>query len=125
LKEHLRRHIILFYRFSYLAYFYKYFDRKEWNVRHLQFFSVDMHVIYDVTSQQGSRNILSRQQLIILRSKLRSLCTLKHQDHSKPLKYLPVNIWSATNANTFIWLVPAVTSQKLLLIIMRSKIYSR
>jgi hypothetical protein len=29
LKEHLRRHIILFYRFSYLAYFYKYFDRKE------------------------------------------------------------------------------------------------
>ena len=50
--------------FSYLAYFYKYFD-----------------------------------------------CPLKYQDHSKPLKHLPINILSATN--TFIWLIPVVTSPKL------------
>ena len=30
---------------------------------------------------------------------------------SKPLKHLPINIWSA--ANTFIWLIPIVTSPKL------------
>jgi hypothetical protein len=29
----------------------------------------------------------------------------------KPLKHLPINIWSATN--TFIWLIPVVTSPKL------------
>jgi hypothetical protein len=54
-------------------------------------------------------------------SKLYSVCPSKYQDHSKPLKHLPINIWSATN--TFIWLIPVVTSPKLPL--MRSKIYPR
>ena len=40
--------------------------------------------------------------IIILHSKLYSVCPSKYQDHSKPLKHLPINIWSATN--TFIWL---------------------
>ena len=40
---------------------------------------------------------------------------------SKPLKHLPLNIWSATN--TFIWLISVVWSPKLPL--MRSKIYPR
>jgi hypothetical protein len=36
--------------------------------------------------------------LIILHSKLYSVCPSKYQDHSKFLKHLPINIWSATNA---------------------------
>jgi hypothetical protein len=94
LKELLRLYIILFYRsFSYLAYFYKYFDRKEWNVCH-------------VTSRhnRGHAIFLSIQPLIILHPKLYSVCPSKYEYHSKPLKHLPINIWSATN--TFIWLIP-------------------
>jgi hypothetical protein len=60
---------------------------------------------------RGHAIFLSRQPLIILHSKLYSVCPWKYQDHSKPLKYLPINIWSATN--TFIWLIPVVTSPKL------------
>jgi hypothetical protein len=59
------------------------------------------HVTTGVT-----QDFLSRQPLIILQSKLYSLCPSKYQDHSKPLKHLPINIWSATN--TFIWLIPVV-----------------
>jgi hypothetical protein len=81
--------------FSYLAYFYKYFDRKEWNVPPSSIF-VDF----------------SRQPLIIFHSKLYSVCPSDQRImHSKPLKHLPINIWSATN--TFIWLIPVVTSPKL------------
>ena len=100
--------------FSYLAYFYKYFDRKELNVHHF----VDMHVTTGVTQYFY---LDSRQPLIILHSKLYSVCLSKYQDHSKPLKHLAINIWSATN--TFRWLIPVVTSTKLPL--MRSKIYPR
>jgi hypothetical protein len=60
---------------------------------------------------KGHAIFLSRQPLIILHSKLYSVCHWKYQDHSKPLKHLPINIWSATN--TFIWLIPVVTSPKL------------
>ena len=70
---------------------------------------------------RGHGIFLSRQPLIILHSKLYSVCPWKYQDHLKPLEHLPINIWSATN--TFIWLIPVVTSPKLPL--MRSKIYSR
>jgi hypothetical protein len=59
--------------------------------------------------------------LIILHSKLYSVCLWKYRDHLKPLKHLPINIWSATNI--FIWLIPVVTSPKLPL--MRTKIYPR
>jgi hypothetical protein len=53
---------------------------------------------------------LSRQPLIILHSKLYSVCPSKYQDHSKdPLKHLPINIWLATN--TFMWLIPVVTGR--------------
>jgi hypothetical protein len=51
--------------FSYLAYFYKYFDRKEWNVRHLHFLSCH---------NRGHAIFLSRQPLIILHSKLYVRC---------------------------------------------------
>jgi hypothetical protein len=61
---------------------------------------VDMHV----TSQQGHAIFLSRQPHS-------AVCPSKYQDHSKPLKHLPINIWSATN--TFIWLIPVVKSPKL------------
>jgi hypothetical protein len=80
-------------------------------------FFVDMHV----TSHQGSRNIFIYQTLIILHSKLYSVCPSKYQDHSKPLKHLPISICSAMN--TFIWLIPVVTSPELPL--MRSRIYPR
>jgi hypothetical protein len=70
---------------------------------------------------RGHAIFLSRQPLIILHSKLHSVYPSKYQDHSKPLKHLPINIWSATN--TFIWLIPVVTSPKLPF--MRSKIYPR
>ena len=74
-----------------------------------------------VTSQQGSRNIFiwTTTNHFALKT---ILCPSKYQDHSKPLKHLPINIWSATN--TFIWLIPVVTSPKLPLI-MRSKMYPR
>ena len=70
---------------------------------------------------RGQAIFLSRQPLIILLSKLYIVCPWKCHDHLKPLKHLPINIWSATN--TFIWLIPVVTSPKLPL--MRSKIYPR
>jgi hypothetical protein len=70
---------------------------------------------------RGHGIFLSRQPLIILHSKLYSVCPWKYQDHLKPLKHLPINIWSATN--TFIWLIPVVTSPNLPL--MRSKMYPR
>jgi hypothetical protein len=47
----------------------------------------------------------------ILQSKLYFVCPWKYQDYLKPLRHLPINIWSATN--TFIWLIPVVTSTKL------------
>ena len=62
------------------------------------------------TSLQGHAIFLSRQPLVILHSKLYSVCLSKYQYHSKPLKHLPVNIWSAKN--TFIWLIPVLTSPK-------------
>jgi hypothetical protein len=74
---------------------------------------VDMHV----TSQQGSSDICIYTNTNLLHSKLYSVCPSKYQDHSKSLKHLPINIWSATN--TFMWLIPVVTSPKLPL--MRSK----
>ena len=53
--------------------------------------------------------ILARFVTIILHSKLYSVCPSKYQDQSKPLKHLPINIWSETN--TFIWLIPVVAVQ--------------
>jgi hypothetical protein len=99
------RLILSYCFFSYLAYFYKYFDWKEWNVRRLQLICMSRR-------NRGHAIFLSRQPLIILHSKLYSVCPSKYQDHSKPLKHLPINIWSATN-----------TSPKLPL--MRSKMYPR
>jgi hypothetical protein len=65
-----------------------------------------------MSRHNGSHAIfLSGQALIILHSKLYSVCPSKYQDHLKPLEHLPINIWSATN--TFIWLIPVVTSPKL------------
>ena len=78
---------------------------------------VDMHARHN----RGHAIFLSRQPLIILHSKLYSVCPWKYQDYVKPLKHLPINIWSATN--TFIWLIPVVTSPKLPLV--RPKIYPR
>jgi hypothetical protein len=74
------------------------------------------------TTQHNSGHaiFLSRQTLIILHSKLYSVCPSKYQDHSKPLKHLPINIWRATN--TFIWLIPVLTLPKPL---MRPKMYPR
>ena len=60
---------------------------------------------------RGHAIFLSRQPLIILQSKLYSVCPSKYQDHSKPLKHLPVSIWSTMN--TFTWLIPVMTSPKL------------
>jgi hypothetical protein len=70
---------------------------------------------------RGHAIFLSRQSLIILHSKVYSVCPWKYQDHLKRLKHLPINIRSVTN--TFIWLIHVVTSPKLPL--MRSKIYLR
>ena len=112
LKELLRPYIILFYRFFISCSI----DRKERNVRHLHFLWICMS-----RQNRGHAIFLSRQPLIVLHSKLYSVCPSKYQDHSKPLKHLPINIWSATN--TFIWLIPVVTSPKLPL--MRSKMYPR
>jgi hypothetical protein len=56
-------------------------------------------------------DLAALQTLIILYSKLYTVCPSKYQEHSKPLKHLPINIWPATN--TFIWLNPVVTSPKL------------
>ena len=92
------------------------FNRKKLNVRHLGFLWICM-----LRHNRGHAIFLSRQPLIILHSKLYSVCPWKYQDHSKPLKHLPINIWSATN--TFIWLIPVVTSPKLPL--MKSKLYPR
>jgi hypothetical protein len=93
-------YIILFYCFfSYLAYFYKYFDWKEWNVRRLQLICMSRH-------NRGHAIFLSRQPLIILHSKLYSVCPPKYQDHSKPLKHLSINIWSATNTSPKLPLTP-------------------
>jgi hypothetical protein len=46
---------------------------------------------------RGHAIFLSRQPRIILHSKLYSVWPSKCPDHSKPLKHLPINIWSATN----------------------------
>jgi hypothetical protein len=47
-----------------------YFDRKEWNVRHLQFLWICSHVRHN----RGHAIFLSRQPPIILHSKLYSVC---------------------------------------------------
>ena len=61
-----------------------------------------------VTTARGHAIFLYRQPLLILHSKLYSVCPSKYQDHSKPSKQLQINVWSATN--TFIWLIPAKTT---------------
>ena len=79
--------------------------------------TMNMHV----TSQQGSRNIsISTTTNHFALKIILCMCPWKYQDHLKPLKHLPINIWSATNIT---WLIPVVTSPKLPL--MRSKIYPR
>ena len=42
---------------------------------------------------RGHTKIWSWQTLIVLHLKLLSVCHSKYQDHSKPLKHLPINIW--------------------------------
>jgi hypothetical protein len=39
---------------------------------------------------RGHTIFLSKQTLIILHSKLYSVCPSKYEDHSKPLKHLPI-----------------------------------
>jgi hypothetical protein len=70
---------------------------------------------------RGNALFLSRQPLIILHSKLYLVCPSKYQDHSKPLKHLPINIWSATN--TFIWLIPVVTKTMADVSLLQVKIF--
>ena len=43
---------------------------------------------------RGHAIFLSKQPLIMLHSKLYSVCPWKYQDQLKPLKH-PINIWSA------------------------------
>jgi hypothetical protein len=117
-KELLRLYVKLFYLYFISCLLLRIFWSKEMKSPPSSIF-VDMwcHV-----NNRGHAIFLSRQQLIILHSKLYSVCPSKYQDHSKPLKRLPINIWSTTN--TFIWfIIPVVTSPKLPL--MRSKIYPR
>jgi hypothetical protein len=49
---------------------------------------VDMHIMSQVN--RGHRIFLYRQALIILHSKLYSVCPWKYQDHLKHLKHLPI-----------------------------------
>jgi hypothetical protein len=92
--------------------------------------SIFCHVVYvvnfcryacHVTTGVTQYFYLDNTNHFALKTTVYSVCPSKYQDHSKPLKHLPINIWSATN--TFIWLIPVVTSPKLSL--MRSKIYPR
>jgi hypothetical protein len=99
LKEILRLYIILFYRFFHIL-------LTSTNIL------MERNEMSAMSRHNGSHAIfLSGQALIILHSKLYSVCPSKYQDHLKPLEHLPINIWSATN--TFIWLIPVVTSPKL------------
>jgi hypothetical protein len=76
---------ILFYHFfiSCNAYFYKYFDRKEWNVDppSSNFCRYACHVTTGVT-QYFYLAFIYRQPLIILHSKLYSVCPLKSLSRS-------------------------------------------
>jgi hypothetical protein len=71
-------------------------------------FNFCRYACHVTTCTRGHATFLSIQPLIILHSKRYSVCPSKYQDHSKPLKHLSINIWSATNI--FIWLIPVVTS---------------
>ena len=119
LKELLRLYVILFYRFFHILLTFTniLIERNEMSSI-FNFCRYACHV-----TAWGHTIFLSidNHYIIILNSKQYSVCPSKYQDHSKPLKHLPINIWSATD--TFIWLIPVVTSTKLPL--MRSKMYPR
>jgi hypothetical protein len=113
LKELLRLYIILFYRFFHILLTSTniLIERNEMSAI-FNFCKYACHVTTGVTQYF----ILTTTDHFALKT---ILCLLR--DHSKPLKNLPINIWSATN--TFIWLIPVMTSPKLPL--MKSKMYSR